>query len=222
MEELAQIEPHAPINPVPKGTLVASPHRERKLLYLVKSGSVRLYKLSDGGKELTLDVLGMGHLFGEVGSFTTGATDLFAETLEDSVICTIDRAQLEQLMSRWPKLALKFIEMVAIRLKEVEEMLEHIAYGSVRKRILYLLHKLSRKFGVAVPEGEGLRGEPGWIQLKVKLTHQELASMMGSIRETVTDLLNELSGEGIVYKGGPRRPLCIQPERLIKALEDCK
>jgi len=123
-------------------------------------------------------------------------------------------------MTEKPRLALKFIEIVATRLKEVEELLEHIAYGSVRKRLLYLLHKLAVKFGASVPASEGRHDDTDWVQLEVKLTHQELASMMGSIRETVTEQLSRLALEGIVDKKGLRSLMRIHPGRLKAALED--
>lgn len=137
------------------------------------------------------------------------------------MICTLDKAQFEKIISERPELALKFIAIVSTRLKEVEEMLEHLAYGSVRKRLLFLLHKLADKFGAPLPAGKGGE-EPGWIQLEVTLTHQELASMMGSIRETVTELLTELAAEGIVTKTVLRKPLQVQPERLRAALAACR
>ncbi len=112
------------------------------------------------------------------------------------------------------KIALHFIEIISTRLKEVEEMMEHMAYGSVRKRLLFLLHKLSEKFGSGTTQE--------WIELEVKLTHQELASMMGSIRETVSEQLTQLAAEGIVSKEGLRKPLRVHPERLKMAWEVCR
>ncbi|UOK57686.1 Crp/Fnr family transcriptional regulator [Bacillus sp. OVS6] len=120
---------------------------DQKILYLIKSGNVRLYKLSEGGKEFTIDILGTGHVFGEIGSFTTGSENMYAETWEDSIICTIDKNQFEKIIHDRPSVSLKFIEMVSNRLKEVEELLEYMAYSSVRKRLLFLLHKLAVKFG---------------------------------------------------------------------------
>ncbi|MGG4495914.1 Crp/Fnr family transcriptional regulator [Brevibacillus reuszeri] len=221
-EELMQIEPIAPMNTIKKGTIIASPQHGGKLLYLVKSGMVRLYKLSEGGKELTVDLLRVGHIFGEIGSFTISSENMYAEAWEDCVICTINKPQFEQLMREKPELALHFIEIISTRLKEVEEMMEHMAYGSVRKRLLYLLHKLSEKFGSGFSMGENEDTDRKWIELEVKLTHQELASIMGSIRETVTEQLTELAAEGIVSKEGQRKPLRVHPERLKMAWDACR
>lgn len=92
---MSVLEPVTPINRVPKGTIIASPYKEEKRLFLVKSGTVRLYRLAESGKELTVDILGEGHLFGEIGSFTTGSETLYAKTMEDSVICSIGKEQFE-------------------------------------------------------------------------------------------------------------------------------
>lgn len=219
-EELAQIEPISPMNTIKKGTIISSPHSGGKLLYLIKSGTVRLYKLSDAGKELTVDLLKVGHIFGEIGLFTISSDNLYAEAWEDCVICTIDKPQFEQLMREKPELALHFIEIISARLKEVEEMMEQIAYGSARKRLLFLLSKLTEKFGVSSVDEKGADGAQDWIELEVRLTHQELATMMGSIRETVTELLGNFTTEGIVQKAGLRTPLRIHPGRLKRAWEE--
>ncbi|UUZ81057.1 helix-turn-helix domain-containing protein [Paenibacillus sp. P26] len=100
-------------------------------------------------------------------------------------------------------------------------MLEYMAYGTARKRLLYLLHKLSQKFGVRPAAGEGESTEPEWTELQISLTHQELASMMGSIRETVTVLLSGLVSEGIMKRRAPGNPLSVQAERLKAALQEC-
>ncbi|MED2004586.1 helix-turn-helix domain-containing protein [Brevibacillus laterosporus] len=97
-----------------------------------------------------------------------------------------------------------------------------MAYGSVRKRLLFLLHKLSDKFGVKISMEESLYHEEGWIQLDIAVTHQELATMMGSIRETVTGLLQDFTAEGIIRKEGHRKPFQIHYSRLKQALAEAR
>ncbi|MCM3341183.1 hypothetical protein M3650_21745 [Paenibacillus sp. MER TA 81-3] len=92
-------------------------------------------------------------------------------------------------------------------------MLELMAYGSAKKRLLYLLYKLSLKFGAPQSAVEGQ--DTQWVCLEVKLTHQELAS----IRKTVTELLSDFAAEGIVNKEGLRKSLWVHTERLKEALD---
>ncbi|WP_276916472.1 cyclic nucleotide-binding domain-containing protein [Aneurinibacillus aneurinilyticus] len=66
--------------------------------------------MSKSGKELTVDVLGDGHIFGEIGSFTAGSENLYAETLEESIICTIDKLQFETIVKEHPERILTAME----------------------------------------------------------------------------------------------------------------
>ncbi|UOE53460.1 Crp/Fnr family transcriptional regulator [Cytobacillus oceanisediminis] len=216
LEELKKYESVTPMKVVKKGTIISSPHMNQKILYLIKSGKVRLYRLTESGKEFTVDILETGHVFGEIGTFTTGSENLYAEAWEDSVICRIDRVQFEKIIRENPSISLKLLELISSRLKEVEELLEYMAYSSARKRLLFLLNKLTEKFGNKLS-----KSSPGdWIALDIHITHQELAMMMGSIRETVSALLNELNAEGIVRKAGRRGTMEVHSVRLKCALKE--
>ncbi|AZV42885.1 Crp/Fnr family transcriptional regulator [Peribacillus asahii] len=218
IEELQQMESIAPITVTKKGTLITSPNKSQKRLYLIKWGKVRMYTISNNGKELTIDVLGSGHIFGEISLFAPGSHLIYTKAIEDSVICSIDKVQFEQIIMEKPDIALKIIKILSTRLKEMEEMMEQMAYGSVRNKLLFLLNRLSEKFGEPLNEHAG--GETEWIQLGVKVTHQELASMMGSIRETVTELLNELISEGVVNRTSTRGFFIIHLKRLKETIEN--
>ncbi|MBX9976574.1 Crp/Fnr family transcriptional regulator [Cytobacillus firmus] len=216
LEELKKYEPITPMKVVKKGTIISSPHMDQKILYLIKSGKVRLYRLTESGKEFTIDILETGHVFGEIGTFTTGSENLYAEAWEDSVICRIDKVQFEKIIRENPSISLKLLEIISSRLKEVEELLEYMAYSSARKRLLFLVNKLTEKFGDKL-----LSSSPGeWVALDIYITHQELAMMMGSIRETVTALLNEFNAEGIIRKAGRRGTMEVHSVRLKCALKE--
>lgn len=219
MEELENVREDVPIEPVAKGALITSPHHSKRFIYLVKTGSVRLYTLTDQGKEFTIDVLAPGHMFGDVG-LASAEANTFAVTLEDSVICKIDYDRLMQIIHEKPELGVRYIEILSARLREVEELLEHMAFSSLRRRLLFLLQKLSDKFGVDSDKTDGARGENEWCKLDVELTHQELATMTGSIRETVTEMMNRFSAEGILEKTGYRKPIWIHKKRLNAALRE--
>jgi len=219
MEALENMKEDIPIEPVAKGTIITAPHFPQRMIYLVKAGSVRLYTITDEGKEFTIDVLAPGHLFGDMG-LNEAEANLFAVTLENSIICRIDYERLKQIIREKPDLGIRYIEILSARLREVEELLEHIAFSSMRKRLLFLLQKLIEKFGTDSFENEEGRGKTGWYRLDVELTHQELASMTGSIRETVTEMMKRFAAEGILEKTGYRKPIWIHKERLKTALKD--
>lgn len=133
------------------------------------------------------------------------------------MICSIESRQFREVLSMKTDLAVKYIDMVTLRLREVEELLEYMAYASVRKRLLFLLNKLLSKFSSTKPKDT--EASPEWARLDIELTHQELASMAGSIRETVSSLLSQLEAEGILRREGSRKPLWIHRGRLQIALK---
>jgi CRP/FNR family transcriptional regulator len=77
---------------------------------------------------LTLAILGDGNFFGEVETFSTGTRHVYAQALEDTVLCVLSKSDLEFFMKERPQLALKMIRVLSERLREAEEMLEKLAY----------------------------------------------------------------------------------------------
>lgn len=144
---LEEVGRRAPMVTAQKGTLIMDPTDPRPLLYLLKKGRVRLFKLSPDGKQFTSALLGDGNIFGETGTFSTGTWDVYAEALEDCVICVLSKSDVEQLVQQYPRLALRVLEVVSGRLKEAEDLMGHLALGNARSRLLFLLLKLTATFG---------------------------------------------------------------------------
>lgn len=191
-EELLKIEKVIPMLTLRRNTLIQTPETFREGLYFVKEGKLRLYKINSNGKQFTQGILGKGNVFGELDSFSLGTKDVFIETIDDVLLCSMGKEQFEQFLAEHPQLALKLLRVLSERLNEQNAMLEQLALGGIRERILFLLVKLSEQFGV--PEGE-------YDKIDLQLTHQELGNMIGATRESVTVILNELIKEGVIKTG---------------------
>lgn len=202
-DELADLERVVELHAAPKGSLIVDPTRPAKVVYFIKEGHVRLYKLGVDGRPFVVAFLGPGHLFGETEAFSTGTAGLYAQAAEDVLLCTMTRPQLEVLMRQKPELAIKLVETLTNRLREAEERLRELAHERVERRLLYLLVRLAREFG---------RRRDDFLCLQVGLTHEELAGMIGSTRETVTATLADLARRGILRTG--RRAICLHLARL--------
>ncbi len=207
-EELQAVDRLAALHTAPRGSLLLQPTRFEPVLYLLKRGYVRLYRVSADGRQLTVSLLGPGNVFGELEGLSTGTRHSFAEAVTDVVVCTLRDTDLERLMRTYPEVAVRMVRILSSRLRELEDLLERLVLSSVRTRILHLLAKLAESFGVL--EGRFLR-------LDVGLTHQDLADMVGCSRETVTLTLRELARRGVVRIG--RRRLWVDPERARASLE---
>lgn len=193
METLKEVDRDAPMNVVRKGTLIMEPGQRSDVLFLLKEGRVRIYKISAEGKEFTLAMLGPGNIFGEIGSISTGTEGAYAEALDDAVLCLWRKPDAERIMQKHPQLALRVMEVLSSRLKQMQELMGYLVLGDVRTRLLYLLLRLAAEFGA---EDDG----PCTL-ISADLTHQDLASMIGATRETVSATLAALSREEVVRTG---------------------
>jgi CRP-like cAMP-binding protein len=192
MEELQEIERMTPMTTIKRGELIQSPSTFREGLYMLKEGKLKLYKINPEGKQFIVSILGSGNVFGEIDSFSLGTKDTFIETMDETILCSLGKEQFEQFLIERPQLTVRIMKELSKLLKERDAMLTQLALGNVRDRILHLLKTLAEKFGI--PEDD-------YHNIDMPLSHQEIANMIGSTRETVTMVLNELSKDGVIKTG---------------------
>jgi CRP-like cAMP-binding protein len=174
---------------VKKGSFVYSAGDRAETMYILKEGSIKISRFSEDGKELTLDMLKPGDIFGELVLAGEEERETIAQAQEDSFICTIKRTDFENLIGKNPSLSLTITKLMGLRLRRIENRLEEMIFKDVRMRILSTLNQMAGKYGLPVPEG---------IEIAVKLSHQDIANLIGSTRETVTLELNNLKRAGQV------------------------
>lgn len=174
---------------VPRGEIVFSPEDEAESIYLIREGKIKLSKVADDGKEITLAVLQEGDLFGEVSAFDSGIHGHFAEALEDATLAAISRPDFANLVRRNPEFALIVIHALADRTRRAELQIEDLVFRSVPARVASVLVRLAQEHGRVGPRG---------VTIDLRLTHQEIANMVGATRETVTNVLNDLRAEGMI------------------------
>jgi CRP/FNR family cyclic AMP-dependent transcriptional regulator len=195
-QEMADLAAHAPMRTAAAGTLLWSPHEPQKVLFIVKAGSVRIYRLSPEGRRLTLAVLGPGAIFGEMELLGQRMGEGFAEALEPSVLCLMSEEDVRSMLLADPRIASRIITGLGRRLVEVEQRLADTVLKTAPQRVAAVLCRLA----TAAPE-PGLFAPRG---LHIRLTHEQLAELVGTTRETATKLLGELRATGLVrlHRGG--------------------
>lgn len=191
-EEVENIAHHTNMRQFKRGEIIYSPDDPGEVLFILKKGVVKIYRLSPDGKELTLAQLGPGRVFGEMALVGQGMYEAFAEVVEDCVLCTMSKTDVEQLLTNRPEVALRLIEIISARLSDRERALEDLAFMSVAGRLAKLLLQLAE-------EADG-----GDRQHVPKTTHQQLADIIGTSRETVTRTLHEFKSENLVRIEGHR------------------
>jgi CRP/FNR family transcriptional regulator, cyclic AMP receptor protein len=164
------------------GRVFYGPEDTGEVLFLLKQGRVQLYRLSPQGKKLVVASLEPGALFGEMSLLGQGMHNTFAESIGECTLCVMSRSDIERMILEKPAVALRFLEALARRLREAEAMLEALAFRSIPSRLASLLLELA---------GHG--GAPAVIE---GYTHQDLAEMLGTYRETATQTLNSFKQQG--------------------------
>ncbi len=198
MEEVMRV---TTMTNVPKGRIFW-PSEMGEVLFLLKQGRVQIYRLSPEGKKLILTTLGPGSIFGEMTLTGQHMYDAFVETVEDSLICIISRSDLERLITENPQIALRLLDILGRRLYEMEKRLEELAFKKIPARLAALLLRLREE------QGDIIEG----------YTHQDLAEIVGTYRETVTQILNDMKAQRLIET--KRKSIRIlNPERLKELAE---
>lgn len=183
-EELDRISTTSTVR---KGKVFYRPEEAGEVLFILKDGNVQLYRISPEGKKLVITSLGKGALFGEMALLGQQMHNTFAEAISDCTICVISRAELERLTLQRPQVALRMLEITGRRLREAEARLEDLAFKGIPARLSSLLLRLA--------------GDSSQISGQ---THQDLAEMVGTYRETATQVLNDLKAQGLIEIGRKR------------------
>ncbi|MFQ5586505.1 MAG: Crp/Fnr family transcriptional regulator [Thermodesulfobacteriota bacterium] len=162
-------------------------------LYILKEGRIKITHLAEDGRELTIDIIEPGDIFGELTLAGEEERETSAEALEDSYICTISRKNFEAFLSMRPNLSLTITKWMGLRLRRIENRFENLIFQDVRTRLTTLLKDLAEKYGEDVEGGR---------KIAIKLSHQELANLIGATRETVTLELNNMKRRGDIVMEG--------------------
>ncbi len=188
-EQIEQVESRSRVREFQRGEVIYLPSDASDSLVLLTSGRVKIYHLTADGKEAVIGLIDPGELFGELAVFENGPREEFAETMEKSTAVLIPSTIVHQLMHDHPTVTLGVTKLMGLRRRRVERRLKSLLFRSNRERVVCLLLELAEKYGQATTDG---------VRLSIRLSHQELANIIGTTRESVTMLLGELQSEGMI------------------------
>ena len=195
MLEVAGITRHLT---VAKGEVIYAMDDMVDSLYVIHTGRVKIYRLSDTGKEQVLRVLRGGDFLGELALFSHSPMGDYAEALEESSMCVIDGSALKPLLGKYPMIALKILEELSQRLEQTEKLLEDISLHSVERRLAQVLLDLGSEAG----------------EIELEMSKRDLASQIGTTSETLSRRLTSFQELGFIEQIGQRRIVILDREGL--------
>lgn len=146
-------------------------------LYIIHKGRVKIYRLSETGKEQLVRILQPGDFSGELSLFSKSVHDAYAEAMETVEICMMPYDDFQNLLLKYPAIALKMLNEFSLRLGKTEKQAATIAMESAETRIaMYLANQVE---------------EQNTLGITLPMTRKDLASHLGTTPETVSRKLTE-------------------------------
>lgn len=186
-----------------RGQIIFSEGDEGNGLYVVISGRVKIFKVSQEGKEQILHFFGPGEPFGEVPVFAGELFPANAESIEESRIFFFPRNTFIDLIRKNPSIALSMLAVLSRRLRTFTMLIEDLSLKEVPGRLsTYLLYLSEHK-----DEAD---------HLILDISKGQLASLLGTIPETLSRILARMAKEELIYLDGPRRIQILDRNGLLE------
>jgi CRP/FNR family cyclic AMP-dependent transcriptional regulator len=191
-EEMSCIVAHARSLRRARGEFIYMPGDRADFVYILKQGRVKLSVLAESGKEIAIDIIQPGEIFGEFALVDESLRSNMTQALDDVLMWVFSKQDFTRLLTSQPKLALNYIKLVGDRRRRMEKKLSDITSKAVSARICELLHELATS---------SVEVETVASDYLVPLTHHDVASLIGAARQTTTTVLNDLERRGIIELG---------------------
>ncbi|OYD06681.1 Crp/Fnr family transcriptional regulator [Paludifilum halophilum] len=157
--------------------------QERKAVYFIQSGVIKVFKVDEEGHAQVISFLHKGDMFPHVGFFDQAPYPGTAEVIKNTELLAIQIEDFDRLLEDHPKIAKKVMKIMGRQLVRLQKRLQEIISGNVQQRVVYSLLRLSEEFGVEKKSG---------TSISLPMTNAEFGSMIGASRESINRTLNQL------------------------------
>lgn len=186
-ESMAKIATKARHKELKRGEYLYQAGDEEDSIYIVHKGQVRVFHLSEGGKEQLIRVLNPGEFTGEWTLFSSNAYhDNFAEATRNTAICAITQNDLQVLLKEYSEISMKILQAMSERLNQSEKQTASVAIESVLNRIIYYLEDLA------------IESVTDDVTVKLPMARKDIASYLGTTPETISRRFKELESRGLI------------------------
>jgi CRP-like cAMP-binding protein len=185
-----------------RGEIIYHEGDQSDSLYIVSKGKIKIYRLSESGKEQLVRILTPGDFTGELALFRESIHESYAEAMVDTDVCMITRADLQEFLMKYPSISLRILAEFSNRLASSEKQTARFATESVETRLALFL-------------AECLEDDNGTNELTLPMSRKDLASYLGTTPETISRKLAELEDGGYIKQLSTRRIKIVDLEGLL-------
>lgn len=202
---LENVSQHKVINTFKKGQTLFVQGNPPYGLYCISKGNIKVTKMGEDGKDAIVRIATDGDILGHRSIFTDQYYNATATAIEDSTVCFIDKKFIMDLVRKEPSVACNLITKLGKDLGASEERIASFYQKNVRERLAELFLLLKKSHGEEIT--------PGKWQLNIKLTREEMASIIGTAPETLIRFVTEFKEEGLIEQ--EKKTLFITDERRL-------
>lgn len=205
--ELDELSVHKVTNLYKKGQTLFVQGNHPFGLYCINSGNIKVTRTGTDGKESIVRIVTGGDVLGHRSLFTSEYYSATATAIEDTKVCFIDKKYILKLIEEKPSVSLHIINKLSRDMGAAEGKISSFHQKNVRERLAELLLILKESHGEKLPNGH--------IKLNIKLTREEMATMIGTANETLIRFISEFKEEGLIDQSG-KAIMILDEERLIE------
>jgi CRP/FNR family cyclic AMP-dependent transcriptional regulator len=192
-EEILAMNQMAPARSYSFGELVFSQSEPVTALFILKKGRIRIFRVTEDGKALTMAILEPGAVFGEMVMVGQRMYDNYAEAIEAVDVCLMSTSDVERYLMSDPRIAIRISRHLGQEVVRLEERLTDLALRPLRSRVASTLLRLA----------ESAR-TPRFTNPTIRLSHDQLAGLLGATRESTSKAMSDLASRGIIRQGRAR------------------
>lgn len=194
--EMDAMDRMAPAASFRRGQILFSQAEPVRSLFILKSGRVRIFRVAEDGKAFTLAILEPGSVFGEMILVGQRMYDSYAEAIDDSLICRLSTNDVQRFLLADPRIAVRVAQILGERVAELEDRLTDLALRPLASRVAVTLLNLTRRAEAGL--GPFARAP------QVRLTHEQIAGVIGATREATSRVLSDFADRGLIRQGRGR------------------
>ena len=186
-----------------RGVIIFHKDSPGRTLYIIESGKVRIFVLSESGREISVNIYGPGDVFGELALLDGLPRSAGAMVVEKTTVLTLHRDDFLWHLGKYPRMARSIIEILSARIRYTTVYAESLAFLDVYGRVAEKLLELCDRYGVERADG---------IEIDLHLTQSELASWVAATREHVNRVLGAFRDQGLIKIEGQRIVVLDRPK----------
>ena len=197
LEEAEQIEiwTHVITRSYKKSNIILFEEDPGDSLFIIKEGKVKITRLSEGGKEVILSILGEGEFFGEMSLLDGESRSANVIALSDCEVFVLTRDKFLAILKSSPQIAITLLEELAHRIRMSDQQIEYLSLADAENKVAMTILRIAEESGTF---------KMGQVSIEELPMQQDMANMSGTSRETISRMLSDFTEKGYIERKGKK------------------